>query len=146
MPTLSAPSKRSDAVSDADRVDAAHVAERVVVQRRRTTQTTDGPRSRVTEREQSGASQMANIVDLGPKDLVEGVSECVLEEPMVQRAPCRYFPFQQHTHKKNEREKKKEAAFLSCFSGILPPWRSGCCSGTMELERGRMEPGRRHGF
>ena len=46
--TLSAPSKRSDAVSDADRVDAAHVAERAVVQRRQTTQTTDGPRSRVT--------------------------------------------------------------------------------------------------
>ena len=43
-------------MSDADRVDAAHVAERVVVQRRRTTQTTGGPRSRVTEREQSGAS------------------------------------------------------------------------------------------
>ena len=54
MSTLSAPSKRSDAVSDADRVDAAHIAERVVVKLRRTTQITDGPRSRVTEREQSG--------------------------------------------------------------------------------------------
>ena len=56
MSALSAPSKRSDAVSAADRVDATHVAERAIVQRRRTTQTqtTDGPRSRVTEREQSG--------------------------------------------------------------------------------------------
>ena len=39
MSTLSTPSERSDAVSDADRVDAAHVAERAVVQHRRTTQT-----------------------------------------------------------------------------------------------------------
>ena len=80
MSTLSAPSKRSDAVSDADRVNAAYVAERVVVQRRRTTQTTDGPRSRVTEREQSGVSQMANSGSWIQRFL-GGVSECVLQKP-----------------------------------------------------------------
>ena len=109
MSTLSAPPKRSDAVSDADRVDAAHVAERAVVQRRRTTQATDGPRSLVTEREQSQARRRWRTVDLGSRDLFEGVSECILQESMIQRAPCRYFPFQQHaTHtKKREREEKR---------------------------------------
>ena len=72
MSALSAPSKRSDAVSDVDRVDAAHVAESVVVELsavERHRQRTD--RVRVSPSASSQARRRWRTVDLGSKDLRE---------------------------------------------------------------------------
>ena len=50
-----------------------------------------------------------------------------------------------NTQKNEKREKKREATFLTHFFGILPSQRSGCCSGTMKLERGCMKHETRNG-
>ena len=65
--------ERSDAVSDADRVDAANVAERVVVQRRRHRQRTD--RARVSPSASSQARRKWRTVDLWIQRSLEGMSE-----------------------------------------------------------------------
>ena len=80
---------------------------------------------------------------------LKGMNECALKGPMMQRAPCRFLSFQQQQQKREgscPEKKKEEASVWPCFPGILPPWRSGSCSGNMELECGRMEAGRRRGF
>ena len=132
MSTLSASSKRSDAVGNADRVDAASQSASLfsAVERHRQ-QRTD--RARVSPSASSQARRKYRTVDLWIQRSVRE-RESVLQDPMMQRSSCRPPRFN-NTQKHEEREKGKKADFYPAFPAFSRLAHFLCVSETEQRKR-----------